>query len=243
MNSRILLILVASLFFLSCSKKGIKSHTRHNLDFNYFSGKAKINFDDGENSYNLSANIRVKHDSIIWVSAYSSLFKIGKCKITHDSIFILKDIQSNEYYNYSFKGLTDKIGYDINFDIVESILMGNIPNISSKSKKTTKGDQQVITQSVNELKVIGEINSISKKLTRLDVEQEKTTNKISMEYTDFKEVDTKLFATSNKIKTNLQLKPEEFLNAVFKLKYLKSKFTDEKVSFPFTVSSRYEHKN
>ncbi len=243
MNSRIVLFLILSTHLFSCSKKGAKTYYDNNLEFNYFSGKAKIDFDDGANSYNLNANIRIKHDSIIWISAYSSLFKIGKCLITTDSIFILKDIQSNEYYKYSFEGLTKKIGYDLNYEIVESILMGNIPNIKGKSKITNQADNQIITQEVDQLKVVSTVNNKTKKLTNLDVEQNSTNNKISMLYDNFEEVNGKTFATSNEIKTKLQLKPEDFLNAVFKLKYVKPKFTDEKVNFPFVVGSRYEHKN
>ena len=243
MNSRIVLFLILSTFLFSCSKKGTKTHYANNLEFNYFSGKAKINFDDGANNYNLNANIRIKHDSIIWVSAYSSLFKIGKCLITTDSIFILKDIQSNEYYKYSFDSLTKKIGYDVNYEIIESILMGNIPNVHGKRKITKQGNNQIITQEVNQLKVVSTVNSESKKLTNLDVEQEDSNNKINMVYGDFKDVNGKTFATTSEIKTKLQLKPEDFLNAIFKLEYVKPKFTDEKVNFPFTVSSRYERKN
>ena len=243
MNNRIVLILILSTIFISCTKRGAKTHYANNLEFSYFSGKAKINFDDGANNYNLNTNIRIKHDSIIWISAYSSLFKIGKCLITTDSIFILKDIQSNEYYKYSFDSLTTKIGYDVNFEIVESILMGNIPKVKGKSKVTKQGENQIITQEVNQLKVISTVNSESKKLTNLDVEQTGSNNKINMVYDNFEEVNGKTFATSNEIKTKLQLKPEDFLNAIVKLQYVKPKFTEEKVNFPFVVSSRYEHKN
>ena len=243
MNSRIVFVLLLSSFLFSCTKKGAKTQYADNLDFNYFSGKAKIDFDDGANQYNINANIRIKHDSIIWVSAYSSMFKIGKCLITQDSIFILKDIQGNEYYKYSFDSLATKIGYDLNFEIVESILMGNIPNIQGKTKINKQGNNQLITQEINELKVVSTVNTGSKKLTALDVAQEGTNNKISMKYDNFEEVNGKTFATSNEIKTKLQLKPEDFLDAIFKLKYVKPKFTDEKVSFPFVVGKRYEHKN
>lgn len=228
---------------LSCSKKSSKTHYTDNLDFNYFSSKAKINFDDGANNYNINANIRIKHDSIIWVSSYSSLFKIGKCLITKDSIFILKDIQANEYYQYSFSELATKIGYDINFEILESILMGNTPNLNGKIKATTQGTSTVITEKINELTIESEINTAGRKLTKLNVTQNNSTNSINMEYDGFEEINGKTFATTNNINTNLQLKPEEYLKAIIQMKYVKPKFTDEKLSFPFVVSSRYEHKN
>jgi hypothetical protein len=121
--------------------------------------------------------------------------------------------------------------------------MGNIPNIRGKTKTTRQADNQIITQEINQLKVVSTVNSETKKLTNLKVEQEGTNNKITMQYDNFEEVNGKTFATSNEIKTKLQLKPEDFLNATFKLKYVKPKFTDEKVSFPFVVGKRYEHKN
>lgn len=241
--NRFCLLAIGIFFLFGCSKRASKTVYSDDLEFNYFAGKAKVDLDDGSTKVSLNANIRIKHDSIIWISAQHPLMKIGKCLVTKDSVFILKDFQASEYYRYSFAELSQKMGYNLNYTIIEDVLMGNMPKIDNKPKYMEYEGNKIITQQMNEMKIVSKVNAETKKVISLDIAQNGTKNQVLMDYNQFENINGKTFATENVIKTNLQLKPENLLDAIFKLKYNKPIFTDEVQSFPFAVNNKYEYKN
>ncbi|QHT70570.1 DUF4292 domain-containing protein [Rhodocytophaga rosea] len=103
------------------------------IDFAYFNSKSKITYKDAENNLTATVNIRMKKDSIIWLS----ISKVGvegiRSLITQDSIFVVDKLK-NDFTTYDFKSLSEKFGFNITFDLMQAAILGNLP-IAPKRKK------------------------------------------------------------------------------------------------------------
>src|SRR4026208_2558948 len=66
----------------------------HHISFNTFSGKIKVNFDDSRGKNNdFNAFIRIRKDSVIWVSINAALgIEAFRIMITPDSVKVLNKI-------------------------------------------------------------------------------------------------------------------------------------------------------
>ena len=135
-----IIIIVIALVFTSCAKKTeivkpqklqskspkylIKKLTAHEQEFDYLFAKftARTNFDNKK--LNFKGSIRIKSDSIIWLS-FTKLGGIELVRIilTQDSIkFVNK--WDKEYYKGKLTDLKDFGGINVEFKILEDLLTG-----------------------------------------------------------------------------------------------------------------------
>ena len=98
----------------------------NHIDFSTFSGRAKVNYEGGDgNSYDLTANIRIRKDSMIWISV-SALLGIEAIRmvITRDSVRILQK-QGHIYRLRSVGYLQQEIHLPLDFASLQDLLIGN----------------------------------------------------------------------------------------------------------------------
>ena len=86
----------------SLAKKQLISKTKEiwtkKTDFRTFSTKAKMHYDDGEKSYDFIANIRMRKDSIIWVTVtVGGLVQVARAVVTPDSFKAVVFVQKEAY--------------------------------------------------------------------------------------------------------------------------------------------------
>ncbi|HCM77309.1 MAG TPA: hypothetical protein DIS90_13065, partial [Cytophagales bacterium] len=93
----ITLLLAIPLLFQACSKKATplvggelsKTLAIQEIDFEYFQGKARLNYNDGKKEREVKATIRVRKDSVIWMTFSVIGVQGGKALINQDSITIV----------------------------------------------------------------------------------------------------------------------------------------------------------
>ena len=87
--------------------------------------KASGKFEQGEESQNFKAEIRMKRDSIIWIELSDPLvgIKAARAFITPDSIAFVNKIQ-NEYFAGSFDYLNTKLGTRVDFELLQNLILG-----------------------------------------------------------------------------------------------------------------------
>ena len=132
-NARILMLLAIPLIIGGCSKKlsditwnfldRDKLEIRE-VDFDYFSGKAKINYKDDEYDVKAKANIRIKKDSAIWISFSAIGIQGARCMISQDSITIMNMVKK-EYYVFNYDSLSKQFNFEVNYDAIQSAALGN----------------------------------------------------------------------------------------------------------------------
>ena len=135
-----------------CNKRLINLN-QGNLDMNafkfeFFSAKARLNYTEGDQKLSGVANLRIKYDSLIWISISPGLsIEAFRIKLTSDSVFLL-DRLSHNYIKSSYREFDKFYGINLNFKWIQAIILGN-PLSTSKNLVINK-EQQGIFYEQNE---------------------------------------------------------------------------------------------
>lgn len=95
------------------------------FDFNTLSAKLGVTYKNKNNKLGVSATIRVKKDSIIWISI-TPMFGIEALRVvlTKDSVKMINKL-SKEYVADNYNFIKQLINIDVDYRIVENIIIGN----------------------------------------------------------------------------------------------------------------------
>lgn len=102
------------------AKAVIRSHYQNETNFKTLNGKVRIGYSDGEDSQNVSVNLRMEKDKAIWMSAPLG---IVKAYITPDRVSFYNKLE-NEYFDGDFSYLSDLLGTVVDFSILQNMLTG-----------------------------------------------------------------------------------------------------------------------
>ena len=102
------------------AKSVIKAHYQNEAGFKTLSGRVKINYSDGESSQNVSVSLRMEKDKAIWMSAPLG---IVKAYITPERVSFYNKLD-NEYFDGDFSYLSQLLGTEVDFSILQNLLTG-----------------------------------------------------------------------------------------------------------------------
>lgn len=245
------LLLVFSALVFSCkSNRSALSakHTNISIDsvlaketkFTYLKSKFKLHFHDSERDVKAKVRLRLKKDSLIWVSVSKAGFEGIRGMVTRDSIYLL-DRMKKIYRVSDFKTLSKNFNFEINYDILQSMILGNMPfRGANKSKIVQKEKYWLIKQKRKTIDVENYVNNQNRKLEQVLLTDIITHNSLRMVYEDYAAYNDKVFPGKSSI--TVQYKPKnstQKLITSISIKVSKVEFTDEKVKFPFRVSKKY----
>lgn len=251
MNKILLLALIGlSLIFSSCGKKlsGITWNLRdknkleiREIDFDNFSGKAKISFKDNEHDVKAKANIRIKKDSIIWISFSAVGIQGARCLFNKDSITII-NLMKKEYYVFYYDSLSERFNFDINFEAIQATALGNlIVNRSEDDEVIKKEDYFHLKQTSGDLLIDNFVNRETMKIERVEMVEPGTVNKATIVYQDFNLIEGNAFPFSAAISLFYAAK-QGTLNTIISFEYNKAEFEDKELKFPFSINDKYIRK-
>ena len=118
-------VVTSSLEYRS-SKSIVKKVNENHLDYNWFSAKlsGKIEI-DGEDTP-VSANLRIRKDSVIWLSVSALLgIEVARIQITPDSLKLMNRINKT-YWVGDFEDLEASYGVPAKYKQLEQVLVGQI---------------------------------------------------------------------------------------------------------------------
>lgn len=210
----------------------------NHIDFNTFSGKADVDFDDGKgNVRSVSAKLVMKKDEAIWISAGLLGFEGMRVLITKDSVKIINKLDK-EYTATSLAYLQDKIGLPVDFKTLQDLLIGNAVFVNKENASMEKSEYSILlTTQVAKFKNLltlsmpGYLPTVSK-LSDTD-ENEKRSAELN--YNDYNAISGRNFSTSRKI--NVSYKNNIKINLNFR-----SADFDGEVSTPFSIPGGYKVK-
>lgn len=246
------LVTLFSLILFSCksNKSALKAHHKNvSIDsvlaketkFSYLKSKFKLHFHDADRDVKAKVRLRLKKDSLIWVSISKAGFEGLRGMITRDSIYLL-DRMKKIYRVSDFKTLSKNFNFDVNFNLLQSMILGNMPfRGATKSKIVQRDKYWLIKQKRKRVDVENYVNNKNRKLEQVLLTDIITHNSLRMVYEDYAAYDDKVFPSKSSITVKYQPKnkTEKLITSV-SIKYLKVEFTDEKVKFPFRVSRKYK---
>lgn len=251
MQKRALIFIIAiSLIILGCSKKVIpppvtgeipKTLSIQEIDFEYFHGKARLIYNDGKNSREVKANIRVRKDSVIWMTFSVVGVQGGKALINHDSITVVSNVDK-EYYVFDYPTLTKRFNFKIDYHVIQAAFLGNL--IQSRSQEDVierKPTHDLLAQRDGTVSILNYINASLSKIERIELTEEDTKNSLTLNYTNFQTVEDRIFPYNGII--NLFYKtPGGILNNVITFEYNKAEVGDRELRFPFNIPRKYDRR-
>lgn len=236
------------------------------LHFETISFKTEINAKINRKKSNLNATIRIQRDSMIWISITPGLgLEAARILISQDSLYFMNRI-NKEYFTSDFSYITNRFKVDIDFNMLQSLLLGCDFSYYENDKFRTGYDagyyrlnaaerakqknyirnnedaQRVLVQSVWLDPENFKINQI--RIRSLDDE----TRKLEARYDNFENINNQLF-TTNVIfdilaKGNAGSKQEQgdkTENLRFYIELYFSKIAvNEDISMPFTIPNKYQ---
>ncbi|MDX5345843.1 MAG: DUF4292 domain-containing protein [Hymenobacteraceae bacterium] len=253
MSNRLPLLLAVCLLFLisSCKKNVIPTASSepaainkvnvNNLDFTYFTSRAKMQFEDKNQKLSSTINIRMKQDSAIWVSVTPAAgIEVVRALITKDSVQVINRLQ-REYIATDFAYLAKKFNVDINFEMVQALLLGNyLPAQPGKETLLAEAPMQHLRQLRNKLIVDHFIDLQQYKLQKLEITDADSKNTVRVDYQDFEILGDTPFAKT----LNVLMQQKDDANEAVKVNitHNKTSVSETNLSFPFTIPEGYERK-
>jgi hypothetical protein len=255
MNSRpfIFLLLFFPFLFFSCKKQKIYSSEASNdeiskfivqeIDYTYFISKAKINYKDKLNDVKANINIRMKKDSIIWISVNATAgIEAMRCLITTDSIFVL-DRLNNNYSVYDFNSLSKQLNMNLSFDIIESIILGNLITPKCSDDKLSRPDTScyILKQKNGNTEISNHVKISTMKIEKVEVVQAPQNNTLVIKYLNFVILGNYSFPGRNEIALTYK-EGTEYQTTTIDIDHNKSELSDKELNFPFNVPNKFNRK-
>ncbi len=205
----------------------------------YFSGKAEMDFKSKDMSATVTANIRMYKDSLVWMSVNYFGLEVARILINKDSIVLLNKAK-REYYVYKAEQATQLIGAPLSVSQIQNLLLAK-PLFPLEQYNITINDEHILKILNNTNPRFSVEHKIQKKFLTIDstnVSESNSTNYANAFYSKYSNVNNQNFPfvtniTANTSKTGI---------ASVALNYEKADFVTP-VSFSFSIPSSYERKN
>jgi hypothetical protein len=223
---------------------------KNEFKFEWLSVKfsATVKNEKTENSF--EGNIRLRKDSLIWISISAPLgIQVARALITQDSVKLINKLDET-YLAGGFSSLTEMIKTDLDFDMIQSLLVGNdfsfYENDVFKSsvdgmqyKLSTIGRRKLkkyIKTSEDTLSLLTQdiwLDPETYKITKVHLKEPKENRKLEAQYSNFASVDSllypyKLYFDASSEKEKIEITIENIKVSV-----------TGPLEFPFNVSSKY----
>jgi len=198
----------------------VKKLKEHELKYQQFSAKFSATYEVDQKQTSVSGNIRIEHDSIIWISISPALgIEAVRFMLTPDSIKYLNRL-SDTYLLQGFDYINKLLNKSMDYDMAQAFLTGNDFSLyDSSSFKASVDNKEYKLNTVNRSKIRRAVrrsednisipiqyiwlNSENFKISKVLIkEAERDSRKFIATYSEFKDIDGRL------IPSNLEFKAE-----------------------------------
>lgn len=210
------------------------------LAFKYLSSDTKIEFTDGTNDAKFRVGMRIRKDSLIWLSMRANVGVEGlRVLISKDSIQII-DYQEKTYRSLSFKDLSQEYGFELNYNLVQAILIGEMPIEKFDTQKVFQDSTHfIIRQEENFISLDNFLNKENLQLEKLYAQDTQRGSQMELLYSNFIQLGEGLFPENNKVKLNYYNKQGNFKISL-DIDHKKTKISENPLEFPFRVPTKYK---
>lgn len=213
------------------------------------SAKASVKTEIGDNTNSFNINLRLQTDSIIWISISPLLgIEVARVMITQDSVKFM-DRLNNRYSVSDFDFLTKLLKVNVDFDILQGILTGNLfAYKKNKFNSVYVEDKYYILSTLSKRKLQRSMEDIDPnkpivqdlyvdgstyRITRLNVEDQRVKKSLLTDYEDHRVTEGGLFP----FKSKTVIKADK--TAKIEIEYNKLVINSE-LEFPFNIPNGYE---
>lgn len=174
------------------SKSIIKAHYANALDFKTIAGKMKIDYEDQHGSQGFSVSLRIEKDKAIWISA---TLGVVKAYITPERVSFYNRLD-NTYFDGDFSYLSKLLGTELDFEKVQSLLLGEaILDLRKDKYDTTVANdyyQLKPRKDIDLFKILFQIEPKHFKIGQQQISQPELGRILNIKYTNYQEIDKKI---------------------------------------------------
>lgn len=215
---------------------------RNRIDFKTFSAKIRVEYEDVKGRKpEVTANIRMQKDSIIWISIVGNLLFVTKeafrVLITKDQVIIMNKL-NDEVETHPFSYIEEIAKIPLDFRTLQDLIVGNPVYLGDKVVSYKLTENRILLSTVgkyfkNLLTLSGNNNLIERsKLDDLDVTLNRTgdltygkyENKSGVAFSTYREITV---AEKTKVDIKLDFKQYDF---------------NTELSYPFSIPKNYKTK-
>jgi len=207
------------------------------IDFKYLKAKAKVTYKTPNDGRTVTVDIRMKKDSLIWMN-------ISQFGITGATALFNKDVVKfynkieGEYNEYTYVDFSEKFNFNITYDILQSLIVGNRPFKKNKSRVVRENEYYLLKQEQDRVLIDNYIGE-NKKLKKLLLTQSDTNNKLTLDFDDFTMLNQYLFPNSSLITVDYKSNEDQKMyQTVVNIKHTKVELLDMPLEFPFKVPEK-----
>ena len=211
-------------------------------EFEYLNTKTRIRFKDAGRNVSTSANIRIKKDSIIWMSLTPFLgIEVARAMITQDSMVLMNRL-TREYIVYDFKSLSEKFQFEISFALIQSMILGNMPlEYQELNEIVSSKHYYIVKQKSGPYFIENYFSRELMKLQKVEVsEASKKKNRMVLEFDNHQQVESFSIPFHSLISLDYE-QGDELISTEINIKHGRAELASA-LRFPFEIPSRYVRK-
>jgi hypothetical protein len=222
-------------------------------DFKWLSAHVSIDMQIDSEETSFSGNIRMRKDSLIWMSLSKLGIKGAQLLLTQDSAFEI-NYRDDSYFKSDYDYINGRIDNDVDYDMVQAVMLGSTMefyNDTSKMKSYFDGSEYIIsTIRKRKLKKVlfKNVHYHSKDdgqfifldptdfhITHLQVKDFVNNRTFDAYYSDFQKVDSVMFP----FHIRFEIKASKNIKVDFQYKKVLFQAQEE---VPFIIPKKYERK-
>lgn len=242
------LLLLGLLLMQSCHRKAVptlpeepKTLDIEEIDFGYLHSKARMIFKDEKKERDVKANIRIRKDSVIWMTFSVIGVQGGKALINKDSITIVSTVDK-EYYVFDYAELSKRFNFKIDYAVLEAAMLGNPIRIKKPTDEIGReGEYDRLLQKEGSVTIKSLINPIIKKIEQVELVESTTNNTLKLQYSNFQPLGEKSYPY-NGVVSIFYKTAAGILNNTITFEYNKVEVGDKELKFPFNIPKRYDRR-
>jgi hypothetical protein len=170
----------------------MKQLVEQQVEAEWFSAKAKISYADAYETVKLSANIRMRKDSLIWMNFKKLSVEAVRMQITPDSIYII-DRLNNQYAIRDFASVQQEFHLPATFDGLQNLLLGNPVFFTTELEAEILGDQYQLSGEANRFANTYLLNGFSYLIEALILEDQTESRIMTATLEDYRELEDAQF--------------------------------------------------
>ncbi|GEO03808.1 hypothetical protein AAE02nite_14720 [Adhaeribacter aerolatus] len=200
-----------------------------------------MQLDDEGDKISTNINIRMRKDSIIWISVVPALgIEAARIRLTQDSVHLLNRLKK-EYFAGDYSYIKQKYKVDVTYDLLQAILLGNyLPAAEGKVKIIDEKPLQHSRQEQANLLIDQFLDAELNKLKKITIKDQESQNSISVDYSQFAAVENRTFAKAALIVVQQgQTEKDKTKGAIAAIDYHRISLDEGALAFPFSVPQGY----
>jgi len=223
---------------LAIVQEAVLKLAKKKIDFNTFYAKVKVDYTRKDGSDQATAFIRMKKDSIIWISLNQLGIEGYRLLVTPDSVFVMAKINMKWVQARSIKYLQEITELPVDFYGLQDLIIGNPIFLDNNIASYRKAEDNFLVLMVgNVFKHLLTLSSdastiLHSKLDDVDAARNRTCD---ITFSNYSNIDGRLFSSEREISVAEKSKLDVVLN-------FKQVSFNQPLTFPFSIPANYKRK-